>query len=49
MKQALTPEDINFLKEKIRLVSAAPWNVIEDNHVETGPLHRRKSYSAFRL
>ncbi|MDR1983106.1 MAG: hypothetical protein LBQ08_04930 [Holosporaceae bacterium] len=35
MKQFLTPEDINFLEEKLNASSPAPWNAIDDNSVDT--------------
>lgn len=35
MKQVLTPEDINFLEEKLEKASPLPWKVIEDDDVDT--------------
>ncbi len=35
MKQVLTPEDINFIEEKLRRATPGPWRVIEDESVET--------------
>jgi hypothetical protein len=35
MKQSLTPEDINFLEEKLKEASPGPWNEVEDEAVES--------------
>jgi hypothetical protein len=34
MKQVLTPEDVNFLEDKLKKASPAPWRVIASNDVE---------------
>lgn len=35
MKIVLTPEDINFLEEKLSHATSGPWRVIEDQAVDT--------------
>lgn len=35
MKQILTPEDINFLEEKMASASSAPWSVVCQDDVDT--------------
>ena len=35
MKQVLTSEDVNFLEEKLRASSPAPWSVLNDASVDT--------------
>jgi hypothetical protein len=35
MKQVLTPEDMNFLEERMRASSAGPWSIVEDKNVDT--------------
>lgn len=35
MKLVLTPEDINFLEEKLSHATSGPWRVIEDQAVDT--------------
>lgn len=35
MKLVLTPEDINFLEEKLSRATLGPWRVIEDQAVDT--------------
>jgi hypothetical protein len=34
MKQVLTSEDINFLEEKLKASSPAPWSILEDAAVD---------------
>ncbi|MDR2158311.1 MAG: hypothetical protein LBO02_03290 [Holosporaceae bacterium] len=34
MKQFLTPEDINFLEEKLKASSPDPWSVLENDSVD---------------
>jgi hypothetical protein len=35
MKQFLTPEDINFLENKLKASSPAPWSALETDSVDT--------------
>ncbi len=35
MKQVLTPEDINLLEERLNATTRGPWNVIEEEGVDT--------------
>lgn len=35
MKQVLTSEDLNFLEEKLRESSPAPWSIREDESADT--------------
>ncbi|MDR3179307.1 MAG: hypothetical protein LBT70_00185 [Holosporaceae bacterium] len=35
MKQVLTPEDMNYLEEKLKAASPAPWRVVEEEDVDT--------------
>ncbi|MDR2107033.1 MAG: hypothetical protein LBO73_00700 [Holosporaceae bacterium] len=35
MKQLLTPEDLNFLEEKVKASSEGPWSIVEDKNVDT--------------
>jgi hypothetical protein len=35
MKQVVTPEDMNCLEEKLCEVSPAPWNIVEEEEVDT--------------
>lgn len=35
MKLILTPEDINFLEDRLKAATKAPWNVIEEDGVDT--------------
>jgi hypothetical protein len=35
MKQVLTSEDINFLEERMKSASPAPWNIREDESADT--------------
>ncbi|MDR2724006.1 MAG: hypothetical protein LBB25_02235 [Holosporaceae bacterium] len=35
MKQVLTSEEVNFLEEKLKSSSPAPWSIIEDEAVAT--------------
>ena len=35
MKQILTPEDINFIEEKLQNAAPGPWKVVEDESVDT--------------
>ena len=35
MKQVLTPEDINFIEEKLQNATPGPWKVLEDESVDT--------------
>jgi len=35
MKQVLTPEDINLLEERLKATTRGPWNVIEEEGVDT--------------
>ncbi|MDR2681764.1 MAG: hypothetical protein LBB29_01810 [Holosporaceae bacterium] len=35
MKQVLTPEDLNYLEEKLEAASPAPWRVVDEENVDT--------------